>query len=177
VTVLLDGRPIDASAPAILSHGTVVAPLDPFVRGLAGQIDFDPAGGTIRIVRDGFTAELAIGDRALRGDPRRATLPIAPFLRDGQPQIPLAAVARALGASVNYDARSRTLEIALPPPVELTSPPPAVVPAAQPRATFTPQPVVTPRPSVTGIPQPRRTPIWEQPSQPVFRSPESTGRP
>jgi hypothetical protein len=168
VTVLLDGRPIEASAPAVLARGTIVAPLDPFVRRLARRIEFDPATGVIRIVGDGCSAELAIGDRTLRGDSRLATLPIAPFLRDGQPQIPLAAVARALGASVSYDARLHVLEIIEPPPAELESPAPALVPVGPPRATFTPQPVATPRPEVTGVPQPRRTPIWEQPSQPQF---------
>ena len=167
VTVLLDGRPIDASVPAVLFRGTIVAPLDPFVRRLANRIEFDPATGVIRIARDGSTAELAIGARTLRGDSKLEALPIAPFLRDGQPQIPLAAVARALGATVSYDARSRTVEIIGPPAAELESPEPVFVPVGPPRATFTPQPVSTPRPVVTGIPQARRTPVWEQPSQPV----------
>jgi hypothetical protein len=166
VTVLLDGRPIDASVPAELRGGTIVAPLDPFVRRLARLIEFDRASGAIRIAGEGRTAELAIGDRTLRGDTRTAMLPIAPFLRDGQPQIPLAAVARALGASVRYDARSRTLEIVEAPPPELRSPEPEAVPPGPVRATFTPQPIATPRPVVTGIPQVRRTPVWEQPSQP-----------
>ena len=166
VTVLLDGRPIDASVPAVLSGGTITAPLDPFVRRLARRIEFDPATGAIRIAGESRTAVLAIGDRTLRGDTRSATLPIAPFLRDGQPQIPLAAVARALGASVRYDARSRTLEIVEAPPQELRSPEPEAVPPGPVRATFTPQAIATPRPVVTGIPQVRRTPVWEQPSQP-----------
>jgi hypothetical protein len=166
VTVLIDGRPIDSSVPAVLSGGTITAPLDPFVRRLAGRIEYDPSTGAIRIARDGRTAELAIGDRTLRGDSKNATLPIAPFLRDGEPQIPLAAVARALGAIVSYDARSRTIEILEPPPAELVSPAPAVVPAGPPRATFAPQAIATPRPVVTGLPQPRRTPVSERPSQP-----------
>lgn len=166
VTVLIDGLPIEASIPAVLSASTIVAPLDPFVRRLARRIEFDRATGAIRIVGDGCTAELAIGDRTLRGDSKVARLPIAPFVRDGQPQIPLAAVARALGASVSYDARSRTVEIIEAPAPALASPLPQPVPAGPPRATFTPQPIATPRPVVSGIPQVRRTPIEERPSQP-----------
>ncbi len=169
VTVLLDGRPVEASTPAVLAGGTIVAPLDPFVRRLARRIEYDPSNRSILIVGDGRTARLAIGDRVLRGDERPEGLPIAPFLRDGQPQIPLAAVARALGATVSYDARSHTLEIIEAPPPELASPLPQSVPPGIPRATFTPQPVSTPRPLVTGVPQVRRTPVWERPSLPVAR--------
>lgn len=169
VTVLLDGRPVESSTPAVLAGGTILAPLDPFVRRLARRIEYDPARGSILITGEGRTARLAIGDRELRGGRLPEGLPIAPFLRDGQPQIPLAAVARALGATVSYDPRSHTLEIIEAAPLELSSPLPESVPPGVPRATFTPQPVSTPRPVVTGVPQVRRTPVWERPSLPLSR--------
>jgi hypothetical protein len=89
-------------------------------------------------------------------------LPIAPYVREARIVIPLAAVARALGATVTYDGKAGLLSILTPPPPLLATLPPYLPeePLPQPRPTFTPTPEPQPHPTVSEIPEPRRTPIW-----------------
>jgi hypothetical protein len=147
VTVIIDGRAVVASAPALLYEGSVSAPIDPYARLIATRIAVDGERGWITIERDG----------------KRVTVNV-PYLRDGWPRIPLGAAARALGDSVSYDAARHVLRIDSPPraPLATMTPFAGWTPPPGPRPTFTPNPVPTPRPTVSGIPRPRRTPILVQ---------------
>ncbi len=160
VAVVFDGTEITASQPATIQTGTVVVPLDPYLRRLSGRITVDPASGAITIFRDDENVAVALGNRTARVGGRAVQLPIAPYLRDGDPIIPLAAVARGLGLSVSYDGRARVVTIASSAVAPLATMSPFVPqagasPFASPRIDARP----TPLPTVTGIPRPRRTPI------------------
>lgn len=146
--------------------GTVVAPLDPYLTGLAESVRIDAIEGTIQFVRGDAIVTVTVGRRQARFGAASVALPIAPYLREGAPFIPLASVARALGAGVAYDRRSRTLTIVPPPEPPLRTPSPYVaVPGAASQRPFRVDPTSTPRPSFSGTPQPRRTPIEAVPSR------------
>jgi hypothetical protein len=150
VSVVIDGRLVASSVPALLEQGTVVAPVDPYGRALAERIQTDPTHRTIRFTR---------GARSITLD----LLPIGPYVREEPLLIPLASVARALGAEVSYDAWNATLAIASPASDPPATMPPYVAPAqpAQPGPRFTPTPEPQPAPEASNVPQPqpRRTPI------------------
>ena len=160
VTVLIDGTLVDGSTAARLSRDVVVAPLVPYLDRIADRIEVDPSGERIVFVRDGRSVAVTIGSPIIRSGSRALALPIAPYLRAGETLIPLAAVARALGASVDYDAVSRTVSVAtIPAPLASLTPDAAYRPPPEPLATFTPNPTPAPKVEVTGVPKPRRTPI------------------
>lgn len=149
VTVVIDGRRVDASEGARLERGVVVAPLDPFVRDVAERITDDGPGRGYTIERGSRRISVWIAAAAARDD----VAPQTTF-------VPLAAIARALGASVEYDARSRTIVIATTPDPLVTMTPFATYsPPPGPLVTFAPKETPSPAPTVTGIPHPRRTPI------------------
>ena len=163
VDVVLDGRLVLGSQSARVSAGVVEAPLDPYVRDLATTIVI--AGRRITLGRSDRTFVLFLGSRHGRVGTTATTLPIAPYLRAGATIIPLAATARALGATVRYEAASHTVTIETTPlPLTTFTPSPRNVPDAGPFATFSPTSTPLPQPSVTGIPMPRRTPILIDPS-------------
>jgi hypothetical protein len=166
VTIVLNGHALEGSRSATLIRGVVVAPLDPYVRRFADAIATAGPGGQIAIARDDSRIVVAIGSPLAQCGPSVESLPIAPFVREGEPIIPLAATARALGASVSYDAGARAVyvdfarrPIATMTPFAGYSPPTDPVTFAP---TATPAP---PRPEITGSPRPRRTPIVEQNSR------------
>ena len=163
VAVVFDGTEIVASRPAALQDGTVVVPLDPYLRRLSGRIATDPVTGSITLYRGDEAVAIALGNRTARVGGRAVQLPIAPYLRDGDPIIPLAVVARGLGLTVFYDGRSRVVTIASGSASPLATMTPYVIepgatPFAAPRIDATPAPL----PTVSGIPRPRRTPIEER---------------
>jgi len=164
VTVVVDGRLVAGARDAYLRHGVVAAPLDPYARALATTVAAQERG-RIKFERGGRTFAISLGSRIAFAGTAAVSLPIAPYLRAGEPIIPLAAVARALGAYVTYHGATHTLDIETQPPPPLStptpfaswSPPPGELP------TFTPHATPTPRPTISGIPYPRRTPILVPP--------------
>lgn len=160
VTVLIDGSLVDGSTGARLCGDVVVAPLAPYLRRIADRIEIDPVGSRIVLERGARSVSIAIGSPVIRTGGVTRALPIAPYVRAGEPLIPLAAVARALGAMVDYDAASHTLNVAtVPEPLATMTPDTSYVPPPEPLETFTPNPTPAPKVEVTGIPKPRRTPI------------------
>ncbi len=164
VSVVLNGRLVTGSRDAEIRHGVIVAPLDPYVRTFATTIATE-SRGRITLERGGRTFVLSIGSRDAVSGSIGVKLPIAPYVRADEPIIPLAAAARALGASVDYNAATRTVDIetpslplSTPTPYAAWSPPPGELP------TFEPYEAPTPQPTVSGIPHPRRTPLLVTPS-------------
>ena len=160
VGIVVNGALVTGSIPAVLDRGVVVVPLDPYVRALATQMSIPVEGAPIVVQRGPRALTLLLGSRSARNGPSEAELPIAPYLRAGTVIIPLAATARALGATVTYDARDHRLAIDFPElplstlaPVLRTTPPPPDLP------TFAPTPTPAPQPTISGVPKPRRTPI------------------
>jgi hypothetical protein len=160
VTVVIAGRRIDASHAARLRGGVVVAPLVPFVREIAERIDGNGSGRRFEIVRADHRVAIVLGSRDARIDESPALLPVAPFARAGTAYVPLAVLARALGASVSYDGPSHTLAVTLvPAPIAAMTPTVNYTPPPTPFYTFTPKQTPQPQATVSGIPHPRRTPI------------------
>ncbi len=166
VGIVVNGALVTGSTPASISGGVVVAPLDPYALALATRISQPSERDTVVVARGDRTLTLIVGSRVAFAGPAQMHVPLAPYLRAGNLMIPLAAVARALGATVAYDARTRTLAIDCPEAPLATLAPATVAPVLQPSPapppdlpTFAPTPTPAPQPTISGIPKPRRTPI------------------
>jgi hypothetical protein len=158
ISIVVNGRVVESSHCATLDRGVVVAPLDPFVRSFATAIE-SRNDGRIVISRGDAAIVLAIGSPFANDATDVRRLPMAPFVRDGEPIIPLGFAARALGASVSYDAKARVVTIHFDrAPLAAMTPQAGYVPPADP-VTFAPTATPAPRVIVTGVPRPRRTPI------------------
>ncbi|MDQ2858726.1 MAG: copper amine oxidase N-terminal domain-containing protein, partial [Candidatus Eremiobacteraeota bacterium] len=167
VTVIVGGAVIEGSTPATIRAGVVVAPIAPYLRRIAERIESDPGGTRFTFERGGRTFSVIVGSPLARSADAAETLPIAPYVRAGKAFIPLAAVARALGGEVAYDAASRTLSVELrPEPLATMTPYVPSSPLPQPLVTFAPTSTPAPAVEVTGIPKPRRTPaVVEDPQR------------
>jgi hypothetical protein len=171
IVVTVNGSlvPATPTQPAQIISGTVVAPAEPFARRIATAASIDPSRGAIVMERGDRRIELRTGHSTAWTGSAAIALPIAPYVRGETLIIPLAVVARALGAHVRYVGAEHVLEIETEPPAPLATMTPyrPGAPAVAPTALFTPQPPSpSPRPTVSGTPLPRRTPIPVRPSWP-----------
>jgi hypothetical protein len=145
LSIVIDGNVVRSyNAPYVVS-GHVVAPLEPFVTGIAASIGY--SGGTLIVTRGDRFAQVPFAIAPDPGHYQSTYVEIAPLLR-------------TLGARVWYDGREHRLFVETPRLVLATPTPfnPAV-PRPAPTDVFTPTPATTPRPIVTGTPSPRRTPL------------------
>lgn len=145
LSIVVDGNVVRSyNAPYVVS-GHVVAPLEPYVTGIAASIGY--SGGTLIVTRGDRFAQVPFASPPDPAHYQSTYVEIAPLLR-------------TLGATVWYDPREHRLFVETPRSVLATPTPfnPAV-PQPAPTAVFTPIPATTPRPAVTGTPSPRRTPL------------------
>jgi hypothetical protein len=152
--VLIDGRPLVGYARAYLAGGRVFAPVAPLLTGLADRLWLE--GDTLVVQR---------GDRRIR-----IRLMPAPGGQFDATYVAAGPVLRALGASVQYEAKERRLVVALAMRETVASPTPfdPSAPSVAPTTVFTPAPSSTPRPIWTGSPYPRRTALPFPPPLPVL---------
>lgn len=145
LSIVIDGSVVHSyNAPYVVS-GHVVAPLDPFVTGIAASIGY--SGGTLVVMRGDRFAQVPFASAPDPAHYESTYVEIAPILR-------------TLGARVWYEPREHRLFVETPR-VGFATPTPfnPAVPQPAPTAVFTPIPMATPRPVVTGTPSPRRTPL------------------
>jgi hypothetical protein len=142
VTVAYAGRPLSAYHAAYLAGGHVFAPIRPYLTQLADRLWYE--GTTLVLARDGREVRIRL-------------MPREPDALDTA-YVPIAAIARGLGARVGYDAGRLEIDPCVLPAATPT-PFDANAPSVAPSMVFTPAPVATPRPVFSGVPLPRRTPI------------------
>ncbi len=151
IVVVLDGRQISSYNQAFVSAGRVFAPVRPYVTAMSDRTWYE--GDRLAIARDGHVVYVVMR-------------PSVPEALSGT-YVPLAAVARELGAQVEY-GRGR-LVIRTAPRVTVGAPTPVPGRAlVEPRIVFTAAPIPTPKPVWSGPPLPRRTPLpYASPAPPL----------
>jgi hypothetical protein len=104
---------LERGYPSLIdSNGISWAPVTEVAKWLGAEVTATPASAsvtygalTLEIFAD--TTEAKLGEELV-------SLPTAPVSRDGALQVPIAAVVRALGATISYEAALRAILISLP---------------------------------------------------------------
>jgi hypothetical protein len=166
VALVIDGAFAPSVPPARLVLGRVMIPLPAIVARVADRAA--QSGDAIVLVRGERACTLRVGAATYVCSGVTRDVTAIPFTASGTAFVALSDVARAFGGTAEYDGRTRTASLTLPPDVILRTPEPfdPLAPQASPTQVFTPSPPpATPRPADTGIPRPRRTAIPVTPSR------------
>jgi hypothetical protein len=111
VEVAVDGRPIKFALAPIPRGDDWLVPAGPLASALGAGLDIGPDGNFVSMERDRQRVFLSPGDREALVNGQVVELSAPPQLAAGYPLVPVAAVARALGASVGFDQASNTVLI------------------------------------------------------------------
>ncbi len=123
ITVLVDGTVLTLDVPPVQIEGRVLVPLRGIFERLGATVVFDPATQTVTAARESITVVLRLGSREARINDRIVLLDVPPLALRGRTMVPLRFVSGALGARVDWDERTRTVQIYTTAP--LVSPTPA----------------------------------------------------
>lgn len=107
VPVFLDGKPL--SDMAVLTQNRTLLPFRALFEPLGATVEWDPATRTVHATKAALSLTLAIGDRVayVNGNPVSLDVP-AQIIHD-RTMVPVRFVAETLGATVGWDALSRTV--------------------------------------------------------------------
>jgi hypothetical protein len=158
VVVVVDGTPLAVRREPIRVGGSLFVPVREIFEALGADVHAHAAEITATTLVTpqaalGRTIVMHVGDPLATVDGADVTLAYPPELIDGTVYVPLRFVATALGATVRYDAQTRTIYItrapALPTPVPDRLTP---VPTEEPTPPETSAPLVPETPTPIALP-------------------------
>src|SRR5579864_7305337 len=109
ITVVVNGQQVQFDQPPIERSGRVFVPLRGVFERLGATVVYD--NGVINATGNGRSVQLHIGSTTAVVNGQSQILDVAPFLVGARTLVPLRFISQALGASVNYDYNSNTVEI------------------------------------------------------------------
>lgn len=132
VRVFVNGSPVAFDQPPVIQGSRVLVPLRGIFEQMGATVEWRPATRTVLAASGSTLVELQIGSRIARVDGRPVTLDVPAMIIGGRTLVPLRFISESLGASVSWDAATRTVLI-----TSAGAGPPAGQPPAQPPQTTT----------------------------------------
>ena len=111
IRVVVDGIPMRTDVSPINVEGRVLVPLRSIFEALGAEVTWNQSTQTATAVKDNITVTIKIGDSFLMRNGQRIPLDVPAQLVNNRTLIPARAVAEAFGATVNWDASTRTVII------------------------------------------------------------------
>jgi len=124
VRVFVDGDQVQFDQPPIVVGSRVLVPLRGIFEKMGAFVEWNPANRTVRAVRGTTVVELQIGSRVARVNGNPITLDVPAQIVGGRTLVPLRFISESLGARVDYDAPTRTVNIITTPGAGPAPPPP-----------------------------------------------------
>jgi len=120
IDVIVDGKALELDVAPIIVNDRTMVPMRAIFEALGANVTWIPEGRTIIATHSNgiyvvmqIDNELMIVDKAGAQDSKKhVTLDSAPFIKDDRTLVPARAVSEALGASVDWDADTRTVTVA-----------------------------------------------------------------
>ena len=112
--VVLNGLNLALSQAPIQRGGRIFVPIRSIFQGLSAGVAYD--NGTINATAGTNTMQVKIGSDQAVVDGRQVFLDAAPFLEGSVAMVPLRFVSEALGANVDYNGQTGTIDIAAAKP-------------------------------------------------------------
>jgi intracellular proteinase inhibitor BsuPI/copper amine oxidase-like protein len=122
--ILVNGHAIGQGVAPTTVGSTVLVPLRFVSQALGAAVRWDPEKQTATIKGFGRTVTARAGDPVVRAGDQTIIAETPPRVLDGRMMVPLRVINQALGASVTWDQRTKTVAIRTPRPVQAASIPP-----------------------------------------------------
>jgi hypothetical protein len=109
--IVVNGQNLITEVQPVIENGRTLVPLSAIASALSASVDWDEASRTATIIKDCDQLTLTVGESTAykNGAPLRLEVPAR--IIEGRTMVPLSFVGLALGASVEWDAVTRTVFI------------------------------------------------------------------
>jgi copper amine oxidase-like protein len=111
VKVFVDGSPVYFDQAPVMANGRVLVPLRGVFERLGATVNWDSASQTVLAQRGATSVSLRIGSPQAFVNGQAQFLDVPAMLIGGRTVVPLRFVSQALGAGVNWDATTSTVQI------------------------------------------------------------------
>lgn len=112
--ISLDQPPVFYQSRITVSPAQILIPIRFVVEALGAQVDWRPQTHTARIRRGEYDLRLRVGQEEHELNGKTITTHVPPRIINGRTMVPIRFVSQAMGGTVNWDNRTRTVAIDLP---------------------------------------------------------------
>lgn len=111
VSILMDGKKLDTDVNPQIQNGRVLVPVRSITEALGATVTWDGATRVVTIAKATTTVTLKIGNQEalLNGNP--FTLDVPSVIVQNRTLVPLRFISEAMGADVDWDAKTRTVTV------------------------------------------------------------------
>ncbi len=114
LAVVIDGEPVELSAPPLEAEGQLLVPLEPIVALLGASYQWDKERQMVHISGLAGHLLLRLDSRQAEKNGQAVTLRVPPVLYQNTPMIPLWALVNITGAQARYDSQHFMLRLTSP---------------------------------------------------------------
>lgn len=112
ITVKINGTAVQSAvAPHADKNGRTLIELRSVAEALGAEIGWDAATQTVTLTSDTQTVTIKINQSAYKVNGQQKTMDTAAVIENGRTMVPVRVIAEALGATVSYDAATKTVSI------------------------------------------------------------------
>ena len=119
--IIVNGKEIASDQPPVfyrsritVSNVQILVPIRFVTEALGARVDWEPESRMARIRRGEYDLRLRVGEREHRLNENTVTTHVPPRIINGRTMVPIRFVSEAMGGTVNWDNRTRTVAITLP---------------------------------------------------------------
>ncbi len=112
--ITVNGKEIRFDQPPVFANATVLVPLRFVMEGLGASVQWHPKTRTVTARRGRYDMTLRIGQKYNRAGGEQVYVYTPPRIVNGRTMVPLRFVTEALGGTVNWDARTKTIAVTVP---------------------------------------------------------------
>lgn len=109
--IVVNGQDLKTEVPPVIEEGRTLVPLSAISQALLAYVDWDESSRTVTVLKDCDQLELTIGVKTAYKNGAPIGLEVPPRIVAGRTMVPLSFITQALGASVEWDAVTRTVFI------------------------------------------------------------------
>jgi hypothetical protein len=111
IEVRVDEESLECKMPPTQLRGRTMVPMRDIFEALGAQVEWDPSAKRITAKKGDTLVQLVAGDRHAKVDGRSVELDSPASILRGVTMVPLRFVGESFGASVNWNSKTRTVEI------------------------------------------------------------------
>ncbi|MEN6391348.1 MAG: copper amine oxidase N-terminal domain-containing protein [Syntrophomonas sp.] len=109
--VVVNGQDLKMEVPPVIENGRTLVPFSAIANALSASVDWDGPSRTVTVLKGCDQLVLTVGDSTAYKNGSPISLPVPAQIIAGRTMVPLSFIGLALGASVEWDAVTRTVFI------------------------------------------------------------------
>lgn len=111
IKITVNGKPVETDVPPMLQNDRTLVPIRAVGNALQAEIDWNENSKTVTVKKADTTLTLQIANKTMSSNQGNSALDVPPQQIDNRTLVPLRAVSSGLGAVVNWNGETNTVEI------------------------------------------------------------------